>query len=158
LAAAASWAGAASAAQAAPSGVAEGPLFWLRWAAALGVCLLLAFAGAYALKARQSGALVPAGVLRPGRFRRGAAGLGGGAATFAGPIFAWPSFSWVSFSGVSGASRRGAGAARRLQVVESLRVSPQLEVCLLACDDRELLLATTAQGLVVLKDGPKIAR
>jgi hypothetical protein len=151
--AAASWAGAASAAQAAPSGVAEGPLFWLRWAAALGLCLLLAFAGAYALKARQSGALVAAGVLRPGRFRRGPAGPGGGFATFAGPIFTWPSFSWAS-----GASRRGAAAARRLQVVESLRVSPQLEVCLLACDDRELLLATTAQGLVVLRDGPRTAR
>lgn len=43
------------AARAAPLGAAapDGGLFWLRWMAALGLCLLLAVAGAYAVKHRQ---------------------------------------------------------------------------------------------------------
>jgi flagellar biogenesis protein FliO len=121
LASAGASAQAATVGAAAP-GAAEGALFWLRWAAALGLCLLLAWAGAYALKARQSGSAVPLRFVRP---------------------------RWMNPLAAAG--------PRRLRRVESLRISPQLEVTLLECDDRELLLATTPQGAMLLKEGPKTA-
>lgn len=119
---AAAAAAAASTAQAATSdvSVADSTLFWVRWAGALGLCLLLALAGAYAMKVRQSGAPVRLSLAFP----RWAQPLGG-------------------------------LAARRLRLIESLRISPQLEVSLVECDDRELLLATTSHGAVLLREGPK---
>lgn len=140
----------ASAAHAALPGYAEGGLFWLRWAAALGLCLLLAIAGAYALKVRQSGGPVRPG---PGVFGVGAFGKGR-----LRPGSLWAAALRATVTWPPGVRSLDTGAVRRLRVIESLRVSAQLEVCLLECDDRELLLATTAQGVVLLKDGPKIAR
>jgi hypothetical protein len=52
----------------------------------------------------------------------------------------------------------GAVATRRLALVEVLRVSPVLEVCLLKCDDQEYLVAATPQGAVQLSPGPRGGR
>ncbi len=41
---------------------------------------------------------------------------------------------------------------RRLQLVESLRLSHQIDVCLLKCDDRHLLVAATQQGAFLLSE------
>jgi flagellar biogenesis protein FliO len=41
-------------------------------------------------------------------------------------------------------------ATRRVQLVESLRLSHQVDVCLLKCDDRHILLAATAQGAILI--------
>lgn len=38
------------------------------------------------------------------------------------------------------------GRARRLQLVETIRLSHQIDICLIRCDDRELLLAATPHG------------
>lgn len=43
--------------------------------------------------------------------------------------------------------------ARRLRLVETLRLSHQLDVCLLECDGDRLLVAATPQGLIVLPHG-----
>lgn len=40
----------------------------------------------------------------------------------------------------------GAAAGRRVAVLERLRVTPQLEVCLLRWDEREVLVGATASG------------
>jgi len=50
---------------------------------------------------------------------------------------------------------RGAGpvfssAKRRLQLVETLRLSHQVDICLLTCDDQTLVVAATPQGAVFL--------
>lgn len=68
-----------------------------------------------------------------------------------GSQFRAPSLSqW--FAIVSGARPQG-GA--RLTVVERLRVSPQLEVCLLACEGRRYLIASSPTGTILLdKDLP----
>jgi len=39
---------------------------------------------------------------------------------------------------------------RRLRIVETLRVSHHLDICLLSCDDRQFLLAATPGGATVL--------
>lgn len=67
--------------------------------AVLGLCLLLAAAGALAIRFRLNGNIVPQG-------------LGQG--------------------------------SRRLVLVERLRLSPQVAVCLVRCDDREYLVALSA--------------
>ena len=43
------------------------------------------------------------------------------------------------------------GSVRRLRVIESTRLSPQVDVCLLQVDQEELLLAISPQGAVVLQ-------
>lgn len=52
---------------------------------------------------------------------------------------------------------RGAPAlnngARRLELVETLRLSHQIDICLLKCGDRALIVAATPQGLVELSWG-----
>jgi hypothetical protein len=50
-------------------------------------------------------------------------------------------------------------AGRRLKLVESTRVSHQVEVCLFECDGRSFIIAATAQGAFVVKpeDGAEIA-
>jgi flagellar biogenesis protein FliO len=48
---------------------------------------------------------------------------------------------------MSGAMPLGLGGrARRLQLVETIRLSHQVDLCLVRCDDRELLLAATPHG------------
>ena len=44
----------------------------------------------------------------------------------------------------------------RLRPIQTLRLSPHLDVCLFACDGKEYLVAATPQGAVVLSgsDGP----
>ena len=44
--------------------------------------------------------------------------------------------------------------AQRLKHVESLRLSPQLEVSLFSCDDREFLIAAAAGGVIIVREGP----
>jgi len=59
--------------------------------------------------------------------------------------------------GLRGWSRRLAGrrvAFGRLTVVEAVRASPALEVCLLRCDGRDYLVAVTPQALLQLTPGP----
>lgn len=41
-------------------------------------------------------------------------------------------------------------APRRLQLVETIRLSHQVDVCLIRCDDRQILVAASPQGVVVL--------
>jgi flagellar biogenesis protein FliO len=41
-------------------------------------------------------------------------------------------------------------AAKRLRLVESVRLSHRVDVCLVECDDRTYLIATSAQGAVSL--------
>lgn len=94
------------------------PFPWWRWFAAIGFCLLLAVAGAYALRARVQGR----GLALP----RALGGL------------------------LTGAS----AAPRRVTVLESVRVSPGLEICLVRCDAQEYLLAATPQGAIQLSPPP----
>ncbi len=42
------------------------------------------------------------------------------------------------------------GGPRRLQLVETIRLSHQIDVCLIRCDDRHLLVAAGPQGVSVL--------
>ena len=42
---------------------------------------------------------------------------------------------------------------RRLQLIDTLRLSHQVDVCLFALDDRDFLIAATPQGAVVLHVG-----
>ena len=45
----------------------------------------------------------------------------------------------------------GKGAApARLRPIQTLRLSPHLDVCLFSCDGKEYLVAATSQGAVVL--------
>jgi flagellar biogenesis protein FliO len=92
---------------------------------ALVLCLALAVGAAFALRARlRAGAYVPKG-------------FGGGAQLL--EVF-----------------RRGgltaAKGPRRLQLVESVRLNPQVEVCLLRFDGKELLVAATPQGESMLTE------
>lgn len=41
---------------------------------------------------------------------------------------------------------------RRLRPIESVRLSPNLEVCLFQCDGREYLMAATASGVLLLRE------
>jgi hypothetical protein len=44
-------------------------------------------------------------------------------------------------------------AKRRLKLVESLRLSHQVDVCLLSCEDRQFLIAATPHGAVLISGG-----
>jgi hypothetical protein len=77
--------------------------------ASLLICLALAVAGAFALRARLGGA-------------------------------SWPILSKPN--------------SRRLRLEESLRVSPHVQLCIIACDDREMLIATSANGAHLITDLP----
>ena len=46
----------------------------------------------------------------------------------------------------------GTEGERQLRLVESLRLSHQVDVCLIECEGRRLLVAATPQGLVMLGD------
>ena len=45
--------------------------------------------------------------------------------------------------------------ARRLKLIETLKVSPHLEVCLLAWDDQELAVGATPQGGFLIASRPR---
>jgi hypothetical protein len=47
-----------------------------------------------------------------------------------------------------------AAESSRLRLVQSLRLSHQVDVCLLECDDLSVLIATSAQGPVVIHTRP----
>jgi hypothetical protein len=60
-------------------------------------------------------------------------------------------------------SRGGLGAlswlrpatARRLTLVESVRLTPQVQLCIVVCDGREMLLTTAPTGAILLRElGP----
>jgi len=51
---------------------------------------------------------------------------------------------WPIFSGSS-------AGTRRLRIIETLRVAPQVQLCLIACDEETLLLAASPQGVTVLE-------
>jgi flagellar biogenesis protein FliO len=40
--------------------------------------------------------------------------------------------------------------ARKLQIIESVRIAPQVDVCLLRCENRQLLIAATPHGATLL--------
>lgn len=87
-----------------------------RVAASLAVCLILAVAAAFALRARLRGAGPHAkidllGLLRP-----------------------------------------HPPSARRLELVETLRLSHQVDVCLLRCEDRRFLVAAGPSGATLLSE------
>jgi len=46
--------------------------------------------------------------------------------------------------------------ARRLKLVETLRLSHNIDVCVLRFDDRDVLVAATAQGVVQLSPQPAV--
>jgi flagellar biogenesis protein FliO len=56
-----------------------------------------------------------------------------------------------------GVARPAPKAGRQLQLVESMRLSHQVDVCLLACDGEQLLVATSPQGVVLLAGGKPTA-
>src|SRR5258708_39176301 len=51
---------------------------------------------------------------------------------------------------LGGALPSGAGPGRRLRLVESVRLSHQTDVCLIRCDLRAFLIASTPQGAVLI--------
>jgi len=91
-----------------------------RVTAALLLCLALAVAGALALRARLRGG---------GRAPAGAA---------------WR----LPFADPAGLF--GGGAPRRLQLIETLRLSHQVDICLFSCDERQFVVAATPHGATVL--------
>jgi flagellar biogenesis protein FliO len=48
----------------------------------------------------------------------------------------------------------GVRPARRMQLVETLRLSHQIDLCIVACDGQQLLVAASTQGATLLKDLP----
>jgi len=103
---------------------------WWRFASALIVCLVLAVLGALALRAR----------LRTGR------------AVTAGAL--WPALAGL----LAPAAARAAPGPRRLQLVETLRLGHQVEVCLVECDEEGFLIATSPHGAVVVAAGSGLGR
>jgi len=51
---------------------------------------------------------------------------------------------------LGGPGRAAFGSARRLQLVESLRLSHQIDLCVVRCDGAEFLLAATPHGATVI--------
>lgn len=45
------------------------------------------------------------------------------------------------------------GRSRRLQMLESLRISPQVHICLVSCDGAEFLIAASPQGVHAIDPG-----
>jgi flagellar biogenesis protein FliO len=46
-------------------------------------------------------------------------------------------------------------AGRRLRLVESIRLTQQVDVCLLSCDDKEFLIAATPHGALLIAGDAK---
>lgn len=53
--------------------------------------------------------------------------------------------------------KRGPTTRRRLKLVESLRIGTQVELCIVTCDGREFLVATSTQGVQLLQRLPSDA-
>lgn len=51
---------------------------------------------------------------------------------------------------LGGARPIGFGRARRLQLVETLRLSHQIDLCVVSCDGGEFLIAATPHGATVI--------
>jgi len=51
---------------------------------------------------------------------------------------------------LTGPARAAFGGARRLQLVESLRLSHQIDLCVVSCDGAEFLLAATPHGATLI--------
>jgi flagellar biogenesis protein FliO len=51
---------------------------------------------------------------------------------------------------LGGAMPAAIGRARRLQLVERLRLSHQTDICLISCDGTEFLVAATPQGTATI--------
>ncbi|HYF22974.1 MAG TPA: hypothetical protein VD929_06215 [Caulobacteraceae bacterium] len=47
--------------------------------------------------------------------------------------------------------------ARRLELLETVRLSHQTDVCLLRCDGREFILSTSPQGAILVAAPPTVA-
>lgn len=52
---------------------------------------------------------------------------------------------------LNGPGRAAFGRARRLQLVESLRLSHQIDLCVVSCDGAEFMLAATPHGATLIK-------
>ncbi|MDR3508028.1 MAG: hypothetical protein P4L64_09045 [Caulobacteraceae bacterium] len=57
---------------------------------------------------------------------------------------------------LGGATSAFSRSSRRLQLVESLRLSHQIDICLLRCDDRDFMIAASPSGVTVLASGDGI--
>lgn len=101
---------------------------WWRLLLALLLCLGLAVAGAYALRLRQTRLGLARSIPTTGSKLDANAGRNLG--LLAKRLFQAP--------------------AGRIKLIQSVRVSPQLDVCLLSCDGKEYLIAATPQSAVVL--------
>ena len=66
-----------------------------------------------------------------------------------GPVFAGAKWR-LPFQAPAGLFSAG---PRRLQLVETLRLSHQVDICLFRCDERDFLVAATPQGATVLTRG-----
>ena len=101
---------------------AEVQIAWWRVALGLMLCLALAVGAALALRTRMTGH---------------------------GPVFA--SGPWRGVAEALRARYPTLNATpRRLKLLETLRLTPQLQVCLFAFDAQEILIATTPQGAFVV--------
>jgi hypothetical protein len=122
------WAGAVKAQTLGGAQSVDVPLW--RVVGAFVLCAVLALGAALAMRARvQRGAGAPASA-------RGQA---------------WPQLLGAFRGLLSGLGR--APAERRLQVLESVRLNHQVDICLIRYDGRDLLVATSPQGATLLEPG-----
>ena len=59
---------------------------------------------------------------------------------------------------LGGAMPLAMGRSRRLQLVESLRITPQVHICLVSCDGAEFLVAASPQGAAAIEPGAPLGR
>lgn len=55
---------------------------------------------------------------------------------------------------LGGLGSRAIGRTRRLQLVESLRLSHQVDLCIVDCDGGEFIVAATPHGATLINAGP----
>jgi hypothetical protein len=112
-------------------GLAQGPeIAWWRVFLSLGLCVILALGGALALKARIAAGSPIFTASGPGqKFRLGL------------------NLDWTRTLGLASSRARG-----RLALLETLRLTPQVQVCLFSCEERVFALAISAQGQITPLD------
>lgn len=98
---------------------------WWRVLGALALCLCLAAGAAYALRAR----------------------LGARSATTGGRP--------PPLAGIAARLGLAPAAARRLKLIETMRVGHHLDICLIAWDDQELAVGATPQGGFLIASRPR---